>query len=261
MDLTKLKHLIGPDLPVIYLTDSASTMNDAKNYPAPVLIVAADQKSAHGRFKRAFFAQKEHGIYLSLKIKGVTSDDAAVSTAVSAAAAPLYTEIAAVALCEAIENLTELRPGIKWVNDLYLNGKKVAGILAQAQFFAHAPTIETLTLGIGLNFDIAQADFPLDLQDKVTSLFALGKATTTPEDLVATFIAHFFANLNLANAEIIRRYKKRLFFLGRPVSYEQNGRTFEGTAVDVGLDGSLVVALVDGTRQHLHSGEISLKKF
>lgn len=259
MNITLIQQALAPDITVVYEKNSASTMLDAKNYPAPVLVVAPNQAAAHGRFKRPFFTQAHHGIYLSLKIAGPKKNNDQPGAANTPA--PLYTEAAAVALCEAIESLTNLQPTIKWVNDVYLDGKKIAGILTQAQFSADQPTIETLTLGLGLNFDIPQNDFPIDLQAKVTSLFSQSPATITQEQLIIAFVTTFFQKVALPNRELLDAYKRRLFFLGRPVTYVFNGVATTGLAQDIAEDGALVVRRPDGTTQHLHSGEISLTQF
>lgn len=254
MDIQKIAATLPSDLTIHLeqVEDSVSTMAEAKTFPeTPLLLVAPDQKQAHGRYARPFFTQKDHGIYLSLKLEL----DQQIQHA------PLYTLLTGVAMCEAIEELTSLRPQIKWVNDLFLNGKKFAGILAEAQLSTTNRQLSTLIIGLGLNFDILQTAFPQDVAHKVTSLFPDGHAPITKEALVASFVSHFFDLLKVDTAVVVARYKERLFLLGQQITFSQEGQEHVARVLDVDEAGALVVALADGQQVALHSGEVHLVQF
>lgn len=241
------------NLTVVTKATSESTMKDAKlaqvsGVKAPFLIVADMQTAAHGRFNRPFFAQKGEGIYMSLSLNPNQSF----------AELPQYTVLAAVAVCQAIEKLTNYQPEIKWVNDIYLEGRKICGILSEAQSDFESGVISHVIIGMGLNFAIAQKDFPADLQAKATSLFADGNASFERNVLIHEIWHQFFTLLAaLPNQDFLTEYRKRSFVLGKTVSFSQNGQTYSGVAQDITDEGQLVV----GTPQQtftLNSGEISL---
>ncbi|WP_281738533.1 biotin--[acetyl-CoA-carboxylase] ligase [Enterococcus dispar] len=242
-----------PDLAVATKDISESTMKDAKlaqvsGVKAPFLVVADMQTAAHGRFNRPFFAQKGEGIYMSLLL---TPNQ-------SFAELPQYTILAAVAVCQAIEKLTPYKPEIKWVNDIYLDGRKICGILSEAQSDFESGIISHVIIGMGLNFAIAQEDFPADLQTKATSLFADGTAPFERNLLIHEIWQHFFALLAaLPQQDFLTEYRKRSFVLGQNVSFNQNGQTYSGIAQDITDEGQLVVKTPQQTFT-LNSGEISL---
>lgn len=226
--------------------NSFSTMTDAKNLPtSPLLVLAKNQGQAHGRFSRAFFTKENQGIYLSLKLPAGPLDPGQ------------YTILTAVAFSLAIEKLTDKKPGIKWVNDLYLNGKKFAGILATGQLDTQGH-LKEIIIGVGLNYDIPQSDFPKELQEKVTSLFP-DKASFPKEVLIAEFVNQFFSLLKKPQ-EVLQEYKKRSFVLGKEVSFVENNIAYTGIPKDITETGSLVVETNLGTKI-LHSGEISLSTY
>lgn len=255
MDLTILRTHLPKELqtlPIIYQKDSISTMLDAKNTSkSPVLILASDQKKAHGRFARPFFTHAEGGIYLSLKIPLSTQQSTT----------PQVTILTAVALCQAIEEISSQKPSIKWVNDLYLQGKKIAGILAEGILDLKTQRLKEIILGVGFNYQIPQAAFPKELQPKVTSLFSTKVPPVSKEAFLALFITYFFQLLKEDPQAVLVAYKKRSFILGRQVSFTYKGINYSGEALDIAFDGSLVIKLPNGENLHLHSGEISLTSF
>ena len=87
---------------------------------------------------------------------------------------PQYTLLAAVAVAQAIDELTGKETQIKWVNDIYLEGKKVCGILSEATSDFESGRIASIVIGIGINFAIPQTAFPEDIQQRATSLFPTG---------------------------------------------------------------------------------------
>lgn len=238
-------------LTLFYRENSHSTMQDAKAISeSPALILAPNQKAAHGRFARPFFTHKGGGIYLSLKLP-LENDGLA---------APQFTILTAVALCLAIEGISTKKPQIKWVNDLYLKGKKFAGILAEGTLDAEKQCLTEAIIGVGFNYNIPQTTFPIALQDKVTSLFQ-ETPPVSKEIFVALFITYFFQLLKQDPKEVLVAYKSRSFVLGRHITFTSEGLDYSGEAIDIAPDGSLVVQLTSGEKRNLHSGEISLTSF
>ncbi|GFH42882.1 biotin--[acetyl-CoA-carboxylase] ligase [Lactococcus hodotermopsidis] len=221
-----------------YVENSASTQLDAKNdLQDKKLFIADTQTAARGRFGRDYFAVKGAGIYMSLALKAREIPEN-------------YTILTAAAIVTAIENLTTKKPLIKWVNDIYLDDKKICGILVEHHLASHFNII-----GVGLNFSIS--NFPIDLRDKAGSLFD-DTPTITRSQLIAE-IWREFVNLQ-QNQNFLPIYKSHSLVLGKTVEFEENGRTIIGTATDLTENGELIVNS-DGLVKVLSSGEISLKKW
>ena len=127
LDAKEIQEQIQQPLEVTVLESSVSTMKDAQlavleGKKSPLLIVADMQEAPHGRFNRPFFAAKQQGIYMSLLLEPKEQLQEL----------PQYTILMAVAVAEAIDELLGVDSQIKWVNDIYLDQKKVAGILSEA---------------------------------------------------------------------------------------------------------------------------------
>lgn len=231
---------------------SVSTMKDAQlaaleNKATPRLFVADMQEAPHGRFNRPYFALEHAGIYMSLLLKPQAE----------LTALPQYTVLMAVALAEAIDHLAGITTSIKWVNDIYVDGRKIAGILSEATTDVEANRLNYIIIGMGINFSIPQATFPAELQTKATSIFPTGEAVITRNQLITEIWNRFFQLLTVDPAEVLDRYRQKSFVLGKKVTFQQKGQTYFGRAIAITALGELVVDL--GTQQvTLSSGEISL---
>ena len=113
----------------------------AKGAQEGTIIIANRQSAGRGRLGRSFFSPEEKGIYMSILLRPDISLERAV----------LITSMAAVAVAEAIEQVSGIQTKIKWVNDIFLNKKKVCGILTEAGIDAETGTLEYAVLGIGVN--------------------------------------------------------------------------------------------------------------
>ena len=132
----------------------------AKGAPEGLVIVAEEQTAGKGRLGRSFYSPRGHGVYFSILLRpGVKAEDTT-----------LITSAAAVAAARAIESVFGVHVGIKWVNDLMLNGKKVCGILTEATFGAGSSVAESAILGIGINISTPAAGFPGELAGVAAAL-------------------------------------------------------------------------------------------
>ena len=226
------------------LDESISTQLDAKtDGQANTLYMSEKQTGIYGRFGREYYASPEGGIYMTLLLK----------PGGALGALPNYTLLAAAAVVSAIETLTTKKVDIKWVNDIYLNHKKIVGILAEAQ--VQPDTSLQVALGIGINFHIST--FPEAIAHKAGSLFT-ETPTITRSELVAKIWSEFH---RLSKRNFFEIYKSHSFILGKTVEFEENKVLYKGTAVDLTPSGQLIVHLEDGQTKILSSGEISLKKW
>ena len=166
---------------------------------------------------------------------------------------PPYTMMAAAAIVKAIQRLTGINTEIKWVNDIYLNNKKMAGILTEAISSIESGRITDVIIGIGLNFSIS--DFPEELANKATSLFTSEKPSITRNQLISEIWKLF---LTIPTSDLVKVYKEKSLVLDKQVTFEQAGKTYTGVAKEIGDKGQLLVLTDDGQEKWLSAGEVSL---
>ncbi|WP_105206763.1 bifunctional biotin--[acetyl-CoA-carboxylase] ligase/biotin operon repressor BirA [Streptococcus suis] len=234
-------------LPVHLNTDSDSTQLDAKQgieagHSSPALYLAPYQNKAKGRFGRPFYASKSGGIYMSLRL----------SPNVLFLEFKPYTILAAAAVVKAIQSLCDLDVQIKWVNDIYLGQKKVAGILTEAISSMENQRVTDVIIGVGINVHID--DFPKELRQSAGNLFDDQPPFTRNQLITAIWKAFFETD----EQELIALYKEKSLVVGQQVSFVENQVEFKGTAIAVTDTGNLVIQLDNGKAKIISSGEISL---
>ena len=228
-----------------------STNTEAKRLalggaPDGTILLSEEQTAGRGRYGKTFFSPRRTGLYMSLLLRpedGVSD-------------AQLVTAAVAVAVCRAIEKTSDLKTRIKWVNDIFLDGKKICGILTEAVTNFESGQIETLVIGIGINCRTPEESFPDELTDIARSLSVPG---LTRNRLAAEVIGEVFACLREKNSpEILSDYRSRSLVLGREITYEKEGRLQTGKAVAINDWGNLVVETPEGT-DCLFSGEVTIR--
>ncbi|HFI0448327.1 TPA: bifunctional biotin--[acetyl-CoA-carboxylase] ligase/biotin operon repressor BirA [Streptococcus suis] len=234
-------------LPVHLNTDSDSTQLDAKQgieagHASPALYLAPYQNRAKGRFGRPFYASKSGGIYMSLRL----------SPNVPFLEFKPYTILAAAAVVKAIQSLCDLDVQIKWVNDIYLGQKKVAGILTEAISSMENQRVTDVIIGVGINVHID--DFPKELRQSAGNLFDDQPPFTRNQLITAIWKAFFETD----EQELIALYKEKSLVVGQQVSFVENQVEYKGTAIAVTDTGNLVIQLDNGKAKIISSGEISL---
>lgn len=224
--------------------DSTNTrlieLSSEYDLPSFTLCVSEFQSHGKGRLGRGFQSPKGTGIYMSILIhEEIGPFD-------------LLTIQAAVAVAEAIETITGLNPQIKWVNDLYLNGKKICGILSQGMLSQDA--FAKAVVGIGINVNTPASTFLPEIQSKAGSLQVeidrnelIGEIVTRYKDIVT----------HRTRTEVIEAYKSRCFILGEKISFEKDGRIIYGTAANINSEGHLIVQTAEGLIE-LSTGEVSI---
>lgn len=231
------------DIIVLKTVDSTNTY--AKKSAADgaghgTLIIAEEQTGGRGRRGNSFYSPSGTGLYMTVILRPKEADT------------ELMTICAGCGVCMAIEALTDKKPLIKWVNDLYLDGKKICGILSEATFDYEAKTLDSVVVGIGIN--ISTSDFPDGLEQKAGKVGAsVGRA-----ELAAKVTECFFECMERTREENIADYKSRSFVLGREVGFVKDGKEHRAMAVDIDMKGQLIVESENGVMT-LNSGEISVK--
>ncbi|MFS1663564.1 biotin--[acetyl-CoA-carboxylase] ligase [Streptococcus sp. zg-JUN1979] len=237
-------------IPTTLTHASQSTQLDAKeaiqkNTLAPHLFLANQQSAAKGRFSRPFFTKEDGGIYMSLYLDAQTSQQDPAT----------YTLMVASSIVKAIEHLTGIKTAIKWVNDIYLNDKKIAGILTESLVEPETGEVYALIIGVGINFFIP--NLPSPLSQKATSLFSAPPKISRNQLIVEIWRLFFKTPYH----DLLKVYKDKSLVLGRTVSFHQNKKDYQGKAIDITPFGSLVVQLDDHNITYLSSGEISLSSW
>lgn len=216
----------------------------AQEEPSGTLILANKQTAGRGRRGREFYSPEDTGIYMSLIIRPENQSTNLVK----------LTTMAALATCEAIEELTGLNPKIKWVNDIYLNGKKLVGILTEATTNLEDGNIDAAILGIGININVK--DFPEALANIATSL----DDNINRNQLIAMVLNKLELLWNKESTmPHIPNYKSRLLVLNKQVTVLDPKGAYDALVVDLDSEGALIVQLADSTLKTLNSGEISIK--
>lgn len=219
--------------------------------PEGYAVLADGQTGGRGRMGRSFSSPRGEGVYLSLLLK----------PAVPPEEIQFLTICAAVAVSNALQKVCGFEPSIKWVNDIYYDGKKICGILTEAVINAEMGSIESVVVGMGVN----TGNLAADIKEIATSTYEItGKRGD--RNAIAAEILNQFEGIYLdftqrgKKQEILKAYANRQYVVGRCVIVSGPGlEPYE--AVPTGLDeaGRLIVIKSDGTTQSLNSGEVSLK--
>ncbi len=218
---------------------------------APAVYVAGMQTAGRGRRGRSFLSVPGGNICMSFLLR----------PALAAGDAVFITTAACVAVHRAIRKVTGIICDIKWVNDLYYQGKKVCGILTEAVTDCETGVVDCVIPGIGVNFNIAPEQFPEELREVAGALYAGDKRIpVTRSQLAAEIVTQMLLVMGeLAQRSFLKEYKKHSMLLGKQIwIYSGTGRA-EALAVDIDENGGLVVELADGARRVLSTGEVTVR--
>lgn len=236
-------------------TDSTNTQAKvmAQNgAPHGTVVIAGHQTGGRGRMGRSFSSPDGKGIYLSVILRpGCHAEDLMHLTCA-----------AAVAMCDAVEETTGYRPGIKWINDLVGNGKKLGGILTELSVESKSGLVQYAVIGIGINCSQSEDDFPEEIRHIAVSARTLTGKAVEQSRLSAAMISALWtmdAALMTHKTEIMNAYRKNCITLGQQVVVLRSDEKRYGTATDIDADGGLLVAYDDGTTETVSSGEVSVR--
>lgn len=237
------------DLSIFSYKEVDSTNNEAKRLIASgfdrvALIVAEVQTAGRGRQGRTFYSPEQTGIYITVVIHPKIDIFDAIS----------ITTAASVAVVRAIETLTNAKPQIKWVNDIYLNNKKLCGILTEAVTDFESGMTQSIVIGIGMN--ISTTHFPADIAEVAVSLNPNG---ITRNRLIAEIAKELLdISEDLSNKSYLEEYRTHSLVLGKHITYYKNGNTHSAKATAIDDAGGLVVINDNGESEVLRCGEISI---
>jgi len=239
---------------VLESTNTTAKQMAFSGAPTGTVILAEEQTGGRGRLGRSFFSQKEAGLYMSIIIK----PDFGMNKSL------LVTTAASVAVCRAVKKVSGIETQIKWVNDIYFEGRKICGILTEAISNFESGAIDSLVVGIGINCNMDKNDFPDEIKDTAGAL----SGRIQRNELAAEVINQFFGILsNFGEGhypEFMDEYRRRSIVLRKDIFIYKNlsagaGDRLRAKAIDITNEGGLMVIYEGGTKETLTSGEISLR--
>jgi BirA family biotin operon repressor/biotin-[acetyl-CoA-carboxylase] ligase len=248
------RHGRSPHLVCLDSVDSTNTEAErclAAGQPVPLAILAREQTQGRGRFGRPWHSPAGGNLYATLVFR----------PQIEPARLQDFTLWMGLNVCELIENFCKIRPGLKWPNDLHLDGRKAGGMLTEAR--VDADQVRDLVFGLGINVNNRSASLPPDLRRIAISL---ADATGGPVDL-NRFAAALIGRLSSAYADFIggtyrdkcaELWQRYDILRGQSVTVTQGGRTLRGIATGVDDEGSLLVHLDSGRTERFRAGEVTL---
>lgn len=244
------------ELPILHVCkETGSTNNDAKQGATEEnnqtqVYVAERQTLGRGRRGRSFVSFNGRGIYMSILMHPKTEQDDLV----------YVTTGACVGVMRAIKKVTGKTTLIKWVNDLYYEGKKVCGILTEAVTDCESGQIGSIIIGIGINFLADDNDIPEELRDIACALYQKDTEGHTRNELVAAVIREVTAIVgNLKDRSFLTEYKEASMVIGKKINVIKTDGSKIAKAMSINDTGALVVCYEDGSTEALNTGEITVR--
>jgi len=245
----KTRSFMGP----VHHFETLASTNDlakelaARGAPEGTVVVAETQTGGRGRLGREWNSPPGVGLYISLVLRPMLPP----------VELPQITLTTAVAVVRAVRRVAGVAPGIKWPNDLLLNGKKLGGILTEME--TESDRIRHVVVGLGLN--VNNPGFPVELVATATSLTLAAGGAFSRVNLLKAWLEEFEELygrfLNQGFPEILEEWKRFTVTLGRMVTVRQGPREISGLALDVAPDGALLLRTAAGEIVRVTSGEIT----
>lgn len=241
------------DIQVFKTIDSTNTYAKKlaqSGAPAGTAIISEEQTQGRGRMGREFYSPPSTGIYMSVVLRPKMSLEDSL----------LITTSVAVAVSQAIDKIAYIDTEIKWVNDIYFNGKKLCGILTEASIDFESGGLEYAIVGIGINVSTVQDSFPASLKNIATSIFP----HKSPRPVRSILIGEILNNIadacdNLTDKTYLDEYRKRSFLIGKNIVVINGDTRTNAVALEIDDKARLVVRYDDGKIQALNSGEVSVR--
>jgi len=245
----KTRRFTGP----VHHFETLDSTNDlakelaARGAPEGTVVVAETQTGGRGRLGREWDSPPGVGLYVSLVLRPMLPP----------MELPQITLTTAVAVVRAVRRVVGVAPGIKWPNDLLINGKKLGGILTEME--TESDRIRHVVVGLGLN--VNNPGFPPGLATTATSLTLAAGGPFSRVNLLKAWLEEFEALydlfLNQGFPKILAEWKGAAVTLGTPVTVRQGPREISGQALDVAPDGALLLRTASGEIVRVTSGEIT----
>lgn len=210
-------------------------------------VISEQQTEGRGRMGKKFYSPNNQGIYFSVIIRPKLSVEYAL----------MITSCAAVAVAEAIEKVSGLKCGIKWVNDIYAYGKKLCGILTEASIGVEQGGLEYAVIGIGIN--VSNTVFPGELEKIATSIRAETGKGVARSRLIAEILNSLEYHLdNITSQEFLDEYRRRSILIGKKITITRNEESEKVECIGIDSFGRLLVRHANGEEEAISSGTVTL---
>lgn len=249
--IDEIKNQIHPFYQKIEYFDEIDSTNQymkTHHYQPGDILIADSQTNGKGRNGRSFHSPKQKGIYLSFFLKPqLTIYDSLKITA-----------CCAVAVVKAIQKNYPFNPMIKWVNDIILNDKKVAGILCEATLEMNTASIESMVVGVGIN--VHHYDMPDYLQNIAGCLEDQSDCFVSRQKIIIDFLNFFYDDyIKLSTLSFLDIYRQASYVLHQEITVYENNKEYPAYVSAINDDASLTI-VVDNQEKILQSGEVSIRK-
>lgn len=213
------------------------------------VLIAQEQTAGKGRLGRSFYSPNNTGIYLSILLRPkMTIEDSL-----------LITTSAAVAVSRAVEKLCSKEAKIKWVNDVFVDGRKICGILTESSLDFESGRLEYAVVGIGVNISKPESDFPDEIKNTAGGFLESVKGNVRCK-LIAEILNEFANQMeNLSSRYYLDEYKRRSLLIGKDITVIKPSGNKKAKAIDIDNKARLVVEYADKSIEHLSSGEVSIR--
>ncbi|MGD7045413.1 biotin--[acetyl-CoA-carboxylase] ligase [Jeotgalibacillus proteolyticus] len=218
--------------------------------PEGTLVIAEEQTSGRGRMSRSWHSPKGTGIWMSLLVRPLLPPQKA----------PQFTLLTAVAVVQAIEDVCDVSVEIKWPNDLLVNDRKITGILTELQ--ADSEQIHSLIIGIGMNINQQQEDFPKELHELATSLAIETGSKVSRSAIVQRIMYHFekyyLLYMDKGFAPIKLLWESYAISIGRHITARTLNGELSGIACGITEEGILLLEDDQGVTHSIYSADIEI---
>ena len=249
-------HLKNPHLDISVFSSVTSTNTILKEMAEQgakegTVIIAEEQTAGRGRTGKQFYSPKGTGIYISILLR----------PDIPAEESLFLTTSAAVATARAIEDVSDKRALIKWVNDIYLEDKKACGILTEGAFNVETGKLDYAIVGIGINVCIPDGGFPDNIKDIATAIFDKQTDSINKRSILIANLLDYFMEYykDFKSKSYVKEYIERSMIIGKTITVIEGSKTSVAKAIDIDKNCRLKVQFEDGTTKWLSSGEVSTK--
>lgn len=241
------------DIVILDEIDSTNSFlkSNMDNFQNNTLLIANKQSKGRGRQNKSFLSKDNNGIYFSFLIKEKTDhfDPSLITIAI------------ALLVSDTLDSIYCIDTKIKWVNDVYLNNKKVSGILSEAKYNMELKTYDYFIIGIGINAN--NEALPDEIKNLASSLFIETSMKKNKNFIIAMIANNFYTYLKQTESNrdfLIKSYKSKMLYLGKEIEVINQSKSYSAKLIGISDKGELEVIDKSGNIKYLNSGEIRIKK-
>ena len=215
------------------------------------VIIAQEQTAGRGRMGKSFYSPANTGLYISILLR----------PDIPAEEALFLTTSTAVAVSKAIEDICNKKAQIKWVNDVFIDNKKVCGILTEASFNIETSKLDYAIVGIGINVCFPEGGFPKDIDNIATAIFDTNTDSINKRSILVGHLLDYFMDYykDFHSKSYVKEYIDRSLLIGKKINIIDGTKIISAKALKIDNSCRLKVEMEDGPTKWLSSGEVSIK--